>query len=182
MKEYRKKVEELNKKRANRKAGKNYLASEAMTEEDIEVPQKPYPAYCKSFRFTIFPFRNLILPNILTSAFLSVLIIVQFANSKRQEIKDANPGATNGEISKMLSAIWKGSSDDFKEPYFKEEMEQRANYKIQMEAYRKKVDKIYQNRAEQQENDNPDKDLVSEPQEVNTDDIVPPQKPYPAYL
>lgn len=114
--------------------------------------------------------------------FFLVSIIVQFANFKRQEMKDANPGATNGEISKMLSSIWKASSDEFKEPYFKEEMEQRANYKIEMEKYRKKVNKIYQNKAEQQENDGQDKHFASEPEEVNTDDIVPPQKPYPAYL
>ena len=52
MEEYRKRVDEINKKRANRKPRKNDLSPEAMREiaeeEEIEVPQKPYPAYCKS--------------------------------------------------------------------------------------------------------------------------------------
>lgn len=76
---------------------------------DIIPPQKPYPAY------------------------------FQFANRRRLEMKEKHPGISSVEISKMLSDIWKNETDEFREKYSIEETKQRAEYKIAMEEYHKKI-------------------------------------------
>eukprot|EP00980_Cylindrotheca_fusiformis_P012564 scaffold3084_cov144-Cylindrotheca_fusiformis.AAC.12 len=80
---------------------------------DIERPQKPYPAY------------------------------FQFANRRRLEMKEKNPNASSTDISKILSNVWKSSSDEFRERFSKEEMKQREEYKEAMEEYHKKVEERY---------------------------------------
>lgn len=63
----------------------------------------------------------------------------QFANLRRAEIKAQHPDKSNGEITKMLSSMWKESSEDFKQSYFKEEAKQREAYKLEMEQYKEKL-------------------------------------------
>jgi hypothetical protein len=81
---------------------------------DIQRPQKPYPAY------------------------------FQFANRRRLEIKNQNPGASSVDITRILSNLWKSSSDDFKATFAMEETKQRKAYKIAMDEYECKIRERYQ--------------------------------------
>jgi uncharacterized ParB-like nuclease family protein len=149
---YQKEMKEYGEKRREA-AKKNGILNPI---DDIEVPQKPYPAY------------------------------FQFANARRMDIKRANPDASNAEVSRMLSDMWRSSSDEFKDFHVKEEAKQRKIYKGQMEEYQKKV----QERYDRMEAMAPQTAQTTQPQMpseqqvgfVNTSDIELPQKPYPAYF
>lgn len=66
------------------------------------------------------------------SAFLA------FSNQRRAALKRKNPDATNADLSKMLSVAWKEASPEFKAEYVEEEARLRAQYKINILAWRKK--------------------------------------------
>jgi hypothetical protein len=66
------------------------------------------------------------------SAFLA------FSNQRRAALKRKNPDATNADLSKMLSVAWKEATDDFKAEFVEEEARLRAQYKIDILAWRKK--------------------------------------------
>lgn len=103
--------------------------------EELKIPdppQKPYPAY------------------------------FQFANSKRQEVKNANPHLDQGELSKKLSSMWKDSTNEFRASYVQEEMRQREAYKIEIEEYRKAKFKMEEMRAQWYEDQI--KEKVKEPE------------------
>jgi hypothetical protein len=68
------------------------------------------------------------------SAFLA------FANSRRGEVKGCNPDCSNGEISKLLSVMWKEADEDIKKKYRDNEAAFWAAYKINIAEYRKKND------------------------------------------
>ena len=68
------------------------------------------------------------------SAFLA------FANSRRAEVKAQNPDCSNGEISKILSNMWKEAAEEVTQKYRDEEAEKWKNYKIEMVAYKKTHD------------------------------------------
>lgn len=67
------------------------------------------------------------------SAFLA------FSNKRRAALKRENPDATNADLSKMLSKQWKTADPVLKKEYTDEEAGLRAQYKIAMAAWRKKV-------------------------------------------
>lgn len=67
------------------------------------------------------------------SAFLA------FSNKRRASLKRQNPNATNADLSKMLSKQWKEAEPDLKRKYMDEEAGLRANYKVEMAKWRKKV-------------------------------------------
>lgn len=66
------------------------------------------------------------------SAFLA------FANSRRAKVKAEQPQCSNGEISKILSGMWKEAADDVKQKYRDEESALWAKYKSEMQDWRKK--------------------------------------------
>jgi len=66
------------------------------------------------------------------SAFLA------FSNKRRAPLKREHPNATNADLSKMLSKVWKAAEPDFKATYIEEEAKLRAQYKINIVAWRKK--------------------------------------------
>eukprot|EP00980_Cylindrotheca_fusiformis_P000430 scaffold103_cov116-Cylindrotheca_fusiformis.AAC.5 len=141
---YKKEMIEYEEKR--REATKEHLnAADVADVDDIEVPQKPCPAY------------------------------FQFANARRGEVKKAHPEASNGDVSKILSEMWRSSSDEFKAFYMQEETKQRSIYRKQMEEYERKVAA----RIEAAGSKTP---LQLTTGHVDTSDIEPPQKPYPAYF
>lgn len=76
------------------------------------------------------------------SAFLA------FSNSRRAMVKRENPDATNAEISKRLSNMWKEAPDDLRQQYIDEEYEKRQQYKIAMADWRTKFEE--EKRAERQ--------------------------------
>lgn len=79
------------------------------------------------------------------SAFLA------FSNKRRAALKRQHPDATNADLSKMLSKTWKEAPPDVKGKYTEEEAGLRAEYKIKMAKWRKKVaDEKKQERSERE--------------------------------
>lgn len=68
---------------------------------------------------------------------------LQFANERRQEVQEQNPGASSGAVSKILSIMWKNASDDLKLEFRKKETEQREAFKAEVEESRKKKEKHF---------------------------------------
>lgn len=68
------------------------------------------------------------------SAFLA------YANSRRGEVKAKNPNCSNGEISKILSNMWKEAPDSIKQKYRDDEAALWAAYKEGMVEWKKKND------------------------------------------
>lgn len=68
------------------------------------------------------------------SAFLA------FANSRRAEVKAQNPDCSNGEISKILSRMWREAAENVKQKYRDDEAALWAAYKVGMQEWRKKND------------------------------------------
>lgn len=58
-----------------------------------------------------------------------------FCNNYRNEVKNANKGASLGEISKMLGSIWQELESDDKLPFEKQANEDKLRYKKEMEQY-----------------------------------------------
>ena len=77
------------------------------------------------------------------SAFLA------FSNKRRAALKRNHPDATNADLSKMLSKTWKEAEPSLRQKYMDEEAELRANYKVEMAKWRKKV--AEEKRAERKE-------------------------------
>ena len=65
------------------------------------------------------------------SAFLA------FANSRRAKVKGERPQCSNGEISKILSNMWKEADKDIKQKYRDDEAALWAKYKADMSEWRK---------------------------------------------
>lgn len=65
---------------------------------------------------------------------------VTFANARRAEVKARNPCSSNGEISKILSDMWKDTPTEAKQKLKEEEAELWAMYKEKMAEYRKTID------------------------------------------
>jgi HMG (high mobility group) box len=67
------------------------------------------------------------------SAFLA------FSNKRRAALKREQPDSTNADLSKMLSKSWKEAPEDLRSKYMEEEAALRANYKVEMGKWRKKM-------------------------------------------
>jgi hypothetical protein len=65
-----------------------------------------------------------------------------FANSRRAQVQKENPTTGNGEVSKLLSTMWKNCPVDLKKEYTDEETKQWASYKMEMTAWREKADEL----------------------------------------
>ena len=93
------------------------------------------------------------------SSFLS------FSNSKRGQVKEANPGITNAQASKILSRMWKEATEEEKREHVEREEELRAVYKKEMAEWRSK--------KEQEET------KVREKREEEAMDVVTGKKAFP---
>ena len=93
------------------------------------------------------------------SSFLS------FSNSKRGQVKEANPGITNAQASKILSRMWKEATEEEKRGHVEREEELRAVYKKEMAEWRSK--------KEQEET------KVREKREEEAMDVVTGKKAFP---
>jgi len=60
-----------------------------------------------------------------------------FSQGKRQQIKEQNPSMKNTEVSRLLGERWRNASDEEKEPFIREEREQREKYKVAIAEWRK---------------------------------------------
>lgn len=64
------------------------------------------------------------------SAFLA------YSNKRRAMVKKKNPDLSNADTSKTLSTMWKEATDQIRQKYIKEELEQRNQYKDAMAAWK----------------------------------------------
>ncbi|KAL3940731.1 MAG: hypothetical protein SGBAC_004782 [Bacillariaceae sp.] len=110
MDEYHEKLEKAATVAASAMSG---LDEEVIPQEDIPLPQKPYPAY------------------------------FQFANAKRHEVKKENPGVANTDVSRIVADMWRHLADDARQYYVDEETKQRKKYNEEMEEYQKKMEERY---------------------------------------
>ena len=69
-----------------------------------------------------------------SSAYLS------FANSKRASVKKLNPSATNAEISRRLSQMWKAAPTNVRAVYVDKEAALRKKYKVDLAAWKAKME------------------------------------------
>eukprot|EP00429_Kryptoperidinium_foliaceum_P020444 CAMPEP_0176039300 /NCGR_PEP_ID=MMETSP0120_2-20121206/19481_1 /TAXON_ID=160619 /ORGANISM="Kryptoperidinium foliaceum, Strain CCMP 1326" /LENGTH=589 /DNA_ID=CAMNT_0017372695 /DNA_START=100 /DNA_END=1869 /DNA_ORIENTATION=- len=60
-----------------------------------------------------------------------------FSNERRQAVKKANPTASNGEISKMLSKMWKEADEETRAKYVEKEKKEREQYNKAVEKWKK---------------------------------------------
>ena len=63
---------------------------------------------------------------------------IHFTNSYRNMIKEQNPNAGLGEISKMLGGIWQELESNDKLPFEKKAEEDKVRYKRELEEYNSK--------------------------------------------
>ncbi len=60
-----------------------------------------------------------------------------FSNERRQVVKKENPTASNGEISKILSKMWKEADEETRTMYVEKEKEERKMYNQAVEEWKK---------------------------------------------
>ncbi|KAL7754267.1 Non-histone chromosomal protein 6 [Sorochytrium milnesiophthora] len=58
-----------------------------------------------------------------------------FSADKRNEVKQANPGATVGTIAKVLGDMWKKLTEEEKKPYNERAAQDKVRYEQDMQAY-----------------------------------------------
>lgn len=61
-----------------------------------------------------------------------------FSNERRQEVKNSNPSATNGEVSRLLSKMWKDAPEEVRKFYLDREAEEREKYTESMAEWKAK--------------------------------------------
>ena len=70
-----------------------------------------------------------------------------FSNSRRADVKRSNPKASNGEISKLLSIMWKEAPEELKRPYIDAEIEHWDTYRKDMTEWREKHEELENEQA-----------------------------------
>jgi hypothetical protein len=59
-----------------------------------------------------------------------------FSNARRQQVKNDNPSATNAEVSKLLSNMWKEAPEELRNQYLEEEAARRKVYAVTIGEWR----------------------------------------------
>jgi hypothetical protein len=59
-----------------------------------------------------------------------------FSNGRRQQVKDENASATNAEVSKLLSKMWKEAPEELRTQYLEEEAARRKVYAVAIGEWR----------------------------------------------
>lgn len=71
-----------------------------------------------------------------------------FSNKRRAAVKAQMPGASNAEVSKALSRMWKEAPEELRRQYQEEEAELRQLYKVRIAAWRQSEDENMRRRQE----------------------------------
>lgn len=61
-----------------------------------------------------------------------------FSNERRQEVKNSHPSATNGEVSRLLSKMWKDAPEEVRKFYLDREAQEREKYTESMTEWKAK--------------------------------------------
>jgi hypothetical protein len=80
------------------------------------------------------PYKDPNAPKRPMSAFL------MYSNGRRAAVKKENPDFSNGEISRLLSEMWRKASEEDRQKYIKEEFELRTKYKEDMAKWKKEAE------------------------------------------
>jgi hypothetical protein len=107
---------------------------DALAKEDKERYEREKATYVAPPGTSKKKLRDPTAPRRPMSAFLA------FANSRRAQVKSEKPDCSNGEISKVLSRMWKEAEVEMKQKYRDEEAAHWVKYKAKMAEYRKKID------------------------------------------
>ena len=78
---------------------------------------------------------------------------LMYSNGRRAQIKKENPEFSNGEISRLLSEMWRSAPDEERQKYIKEEYELRQKYKIDIAKWRKEAEEKEKLRAKEIEDE-----------------------------
>jgi hypothetical protein len=73
-----------------------------------------------------------------------------FSNSRRQQVKNDNPSATNAEVSKLLSNMWKEAPKEMRNQYLEEETARRKVYTVAIGEWRQENELKLKNKAEEE--------------------------------
>ena len=91
------------------------------------------------------PYKDPNAPKRPMSAFL------MYSNGRRAAVKKEHPEFSNGEISRLLSEMWRAAPEEEREKYIKEEFKLRQEYKVAMAAFRKEAEEKEKQRIKEQE-------------------------------
>jgi len=72
-----------------------------------------------------------------------------FSGEMRDQVKEENPGAKIGTISKILGQKWKEMDDDAKAPYVEKAVADKARYEKAVAAYKSKVNDAHHDEVEE---------------------------------
>jgi len=76
---------------------------------------------------------------------------LMYSNGRRAAVKKENPEFSNGEISRLLSEMWRSAPDEERQKYIKEEFELRQKYKVNIAQWRKEAEEKEKQRIAEQE-------------------------------
>lgn len=105
---------------------------EELAREDKERYQREKAAYVGPWKVRA----NLRRPKDPNSPKKPIPAYFAFSNERRQEVKNNNPTAANGDISRILSKMWKESPEDIRKKYQDNEAEDRAAYNEKMKEWK----------------------------------------------
>jgi len=107
---------------------------EEMAREDKERYQREKATYSGPWKVRT----NLRKPKDPNSPKKPVPAYFAFSNERRQEVKNQNQNATNGEISRILSKMWKEASEEVRKMYLDSEAREREKYSEKMVEWKEK--------------------------------------------
>lgn len=76
---------------------------------------------------------------------------LMYSNGRRAAVKKEHPEFSNGEISRLLSEMWRAAPDEERQKYIKEEFELRQKYKVDIAKWRKEAEEKEKERVAQEE-------------------------------
>jgi len=118
---------------------------EDMAREDKERYQREKAAYSGPWKVRT----NLRKPKDPNSPKKPVPAYFAFSNERRQEVKNQNPNATNGEISRLLSKMWNEAPEEIRRKYLDQEAKERAVYTEKMKEWRAKRKELEKQEAKE---------------------------------
>jgi hypothetical protein len=80
-----------------------------------------------------------------------------FSNERRQRVKNKNPSASNSEVSKILSKMWKEAPGEVKDVFMEAEARQRVQHSTAMKEWRRKRKEEENNQKGREDSDDDSK-------------------------
>lgn len=111
---------------------------------------------------------------------------LMYSNGRRAAVKKEHPEFSNGEISRLLSEMWRAASDEDRQKYIKEEFELRQKYKKDIAQWRKdeevKEREREKEKAEEELNAPPHREDMARLSLLGANPLLASQNPYLASM